>query len=97
MKQHVYDRMENGKFVPNITEIWFPRRYRSIAPNAPPNAIAKRFIIFFQFGGIYWLILMRDDLFSMPYYGVYIMFDQQILFQVTLNKGKHDLFQALHN
>ena len=33
-------RMLNGKFVPNITEIWFPRIYRNTAPSAPPSAIA---------------------------------------------------------
>ena len=32
-------RMPQGKFVPNIIEIWFARKYLSNAPNAPPIAI----------------------------------------------------------
>ena len=33
-------RMLYGKFVPNIMEIWFPKRYLNTAPSAPPIAIA---------------------------------------------------------
>ena len=32
--------MLQGKFVPNIIEIWFPRKYLKSAPSAPPTAIA---------------------------------------------------------
>ena len=38
--------MLQGKFVPNIIEIWLPRKYLNIAPNAPPKAIASMLINF---------------------------------------------------